>query len=107
MLTFIIYILLSLFFSKYLFTAPRNLWQGSREEFCISFHDDKDIQANYLVTLSLADESDVLLGNGTTNGNLLLHKILLNILLNFTCFFLKGCTMTFCCQFWSLLKSYS
>ncbi|XP_071167643.1 alpha-2-macroglobulin-like isoform X4 [Mytilus edulis] len=53
--------------TKYLFTAPRNLWQGSREEFCISFHDDKDIQANYLVTLSLADESDVLLGNGTTN----------------------------------------
>ncbi|VDH93325.1 Hypothetical predicted protein [Mytilus galloprovincialis] len=53
--------------TKYLFTAPRNLWQGSREEFCISFHDDKDIQANYLVTLSLTDESDVLLGNGTTN----------------------------------------
>ncbi|CAC5364883.1 LRP1 [Mytilus coruscus] len=53
--------------NKYLFTAPRNLWQGSREEFCISFHDDKDIQANYLVTLSLADESDVVLGNGTTN----------------------------------------
>ncbi|XP_052100569.1 alpha-2-macroglobulin-like isoform X3 [Mytilus californianus] len=53
--------------TKYLFTAPRNLWQGSREEFCISFHDDKDIQANYLVTLSLADESDVVLGNGTTN----------------------------------------
>ena len=58
------------YFRKFLFTAPRNLWQGSEEEFCISFHDDDDeIKADYQVTLASKDKTFTsVIGNGTANG---------------------------------------